>query len=64
MWNHRNKTLHITYNSLHKDKQKAVDSAICSKFMIGLNGLSNNIIWFFRGSINRILNSSTNYKLQ
>ena len=51
-------------NSLHKDEWRVVDRVIKAEFILGLNSITHNMAGFFQGSVNRILKSSINNKLQ
>ena len=64
IWNHRNKFLYVVNKGLHIDKRQAINSTIRTEFILGPNGLGNNIASFFQGNVDRILNVTTSTKLQ
>ena len=64
MWDHRNKFLHVVHKVLHIDERRAIDRTIRTEFILGLNGLENDMASFFRDNVDRILNATTSTKLQ
>jgi len=64
MWDHRNKILYIVNKSLYIDERQVVDRAIQTEFILGLNGLENNMANFFSRNVDRILKAPVNMKIQ
>ena len=64
MWEHRNICLHQLNYEIHKDEKIAIDEAIRMEFMIGTNGLHEDISSFFTGNIDCKLAISINAKQQ
>ena len=64
MQDHRNKILHVVNKDLYIDKRQVVDRAIRTEFILGLNGLENNMTNFFSRNVDKILKALVNMKMQ
>lgn len=59
MWLHRNTFVHGAGKSGHEMESEAVENAIWREFIIGRNGLLQEYLGLFRGTVQRILKQDT-----
>lgn len=64
MWMHRNSFVHKDGKSMHQHEEEAIDRALREEFILGRSGLLMYYDGLFRGSVRRLLDGSTETKVQ